>query len=161
MESDSYQFPRSKLKNIDPDDSREPIVLMLCGSFSPVTYLHLRIFEMACDEINLGSTFVVLGGFFSPVHDEYKKRGLAASNHRLEMCRLAVEDSDWLMIDDWETRQPNYSTTRKVLDHFNQYLNNGSFDGKRRIRPVLLAGGDLIESFKVPDLWAPEDVRNL
>ena len=47
------------------------LVLIACGSFSPVTVLHLRIFEEAKNFLK--EDFDVRLGIFSVVHDEYKK----------------------------------------------------------------------------------------
>lgn len=49
---------------------------------SPITYLHLRMFEMAADFAKFNTEFEVLGGYLSPVGDAYKKAGLASSVHR-------------------------------------------------------------------------------
>jgi hypothetical protein len=41
----TYQFPRSRLNLTQTDPSRRPLVLVACGSFSPITYrskLHSR-----------------------------------------------------------------------------------------------------------------------
>ena len=46
-----------------------------------------------------------------------------------------------------------------MLDHFHAMLN-----GDRTTKPikiVLLAGGDLIESFQVPGLWDEEDLHHI
>ena len=50
--------------------------------FSPITYLHLRMFEMAADFAKFNTEFEVMGGFLSPVSDAYKKAGLASAHHR-------------------------------------------------------------------------------
>jgi nicotinamide mononucleotide adenylyltransferase len=73
-------------------------VLIGCGSFSPITYLHLRMFEMARDYCQFNTSFEVIGGYLSPVGDAYKKAGLASAHHRINMCQLAVQDaSSWIM----------------------------------------------------------------
>lgn len=36
-----YEFDVSKIKECPPD--KTPIVLLLCGSFNPITFSHLRI----------------------------------------------------------------------------------------------------------------------
>ena len=78
----SYKFPAHRLKRQQRDASRAPIVLVACGSFSPVTYLHLRMFEMAIDHIRQNTQFEVVGGYLSPVSDKYVKPGLLSSYHR-------------------------------------------------------------------------------
>ena len=57
------------------DSSKTPLLLVACGSFSPITYLHLRMFEMAADYAKYNSDFEVIGGYLSPVSDAYRKAG--------------------------------------------------------------------------------------
>jgi nicotinamide mononucleotide adenylyltransferase len=78
----NYRFPTHRLKSRQSDPSRTPLVLVACGSFSPITYLHLRMFEMAADFCRFNTQFEVMGGYLSPVSDAYKKAGLANSTHR-------------------------------------------------------------------------------
>ena len=145
---------------------------------------------MAKDDIEPYTNYEVIGGYFSTVSDHYGKKDLAPAHHRIRMCELAVETtSTWLMVDSWESLQPNYTTTERVLDHFDREVNeknNGivTKDGRfqwgdknkcisddvnlsnmillqgtrRRVKVMLLAGADLIESFSVPGLWADDDV---
>eukprot|EP00842_Homolaphlyctis_polyrhiza_P003440 jgi/Hompol1/4097/HPOL_006918-RA len=84
------------------------------------------------------------------------------------MCDLAVNNSSWIMVDPWEPSQTKYIRTALVLDHFNEELNGGPNggilmpDGTRRpIRIMLLAGGDLIQSFAVPNLWREADLAHI
>ncbi|KAH0542391.1 hypothetical protein FGG08_003236 [Glutinoglossum americanum] len=132
---------------------------MTCGSFSPITYLHLRMFELAADFAKLNTEFEVIGGYLSPVSDAYKKAGLANATHRLRMCELAVnESSNWLMVDPWEAVQPEYMPTAKVLDHFQHEINKilGS-----AVRIILLAGADLIHTMSTPGLWSADDLEHI
>jgi len=106
----------------------------------------------------------LIGGYLSPVADAYGKKGLVAAHHRVNMCRLATESSNFIMVDPWEPMQPVHTLTSPVLHHFDEALNKdgGAImpDGsKRPIHVMLLAGADLIESFGVPNLWADVHVR--
>jgi len=82
------------------------------------------------------------------------------------MCELAVEHtSTWLMVDPWEAGQPEYQRTAVVLDHFDEMLNGDGTQGvvlangqRRKFKVMLLAGGDLIESFGEPGVWSEPDV---
>uniref|UniRef100_A0A8C8E4R9 Nicotinamide nucleotide adenylyltransferase 2 n=1 Tax=Otus sunia TaxID=257818 RepID=A0A8C8E4R9_9STRI len=47
-----------------------------------------------------------------PGHD-----GLVSSRHRLTMCQLAVQSSDWIRVDPWECYQDTWQTTCSVLEH--------------------------------------------
>lgn len=81
-EMDSYAFPDYRLKKKLDDPSKTPLLLVACGSFSPITFLHLRMFVMAGDYIKLNTDFELIGGYLSPVSDAYKKQGLAIAEHR-------------------------------------------------------------------------------
>ncbi|KAJ3211878.1 hypothetical protein HDU67_004203 [Dinochytrium kinnereticum] len=136
------------------DESKTPLVLVACGSYSPITYLHLRMLEMAQDYVADHEEFEIMGGYFSPVSSAYKKEGLARNKHRVRMCELAVADSDWLMVDGWEAAQPVSQRTAVVMQHFDRYINEEGKGGvvlrngeRRSIRILLIAGGDLIQSF--------------
>lgn len=163
-----YTFPMHRLSPKLSNPNKHPLVIVACGSFSPITYLHLRMFEMAVDAIREQTRFEVIGGYYSPVSDHYSKRGLAPARHRVRMCELACErTSSWLMVDAWESLQPQYTRTAKVLDHFNEELNvkRGGIltaDGtKRGVKIMLLAGGDLIESMGEPNVWADDDLHHI
>ena len=75
----TYQFPAHRLRHTLSDSSKTPIALVACGSFSPVTYLHLRMFEMARDYIRTQTNFEVIAAYMSPVNDDYKKPGLLSA----------------------------------------------------------------------------------
>lgn len=165
---EDYEFPTHRLAKKLQDPNKLPLVIVACGSFSPITYLHLRMFEMALDAIREQTRFEVIGGYYSPVSDNYKKQGLAASSHRVRMCELACErTSSWLMVDAWESLQPTYTRTAKVLDHFNHEINvkrNGvhTVTGEKMgVKIMLLAGGDLIESMGEPNVWADADLHHI
>ncbi|KAI5308361.1 hypothetical protein KEM55_005922 [Ascosphaera atra] len=157
------------------DPERTPLLLVACGSFSPITYLHLRMFEMAQDYVKFNTKFELVGGYLSPVSDAYKKVGLANARHRVSMCELAVKQtSTWLMIDPWEPMQKEYVPTAKVLDHFDHEINTigqgietGETDpetGKpkrKSVRIALLAGADLIHTMSTPGVWSQGDLDHI
>jgi nicotinamide mononucleotide adenylyltransferase len=168
MSLDNYAFPCERLKRTVADPTKSPLVLVSCGSFSPVTNLHLRMFEEAADFCQFETTFEVVGGFFSPVSDAYKKAGLAPARHRIKMTQIAVRNSStWIDVDPWEPLHEDYVPTVEVLDHFDHELNEvlggiEALDGqKRRIHIALLAGADLIQTMSTPGLWALEDVDRI
>lgn len=57
----------------------------------------------------------VVKGIMSPVGDAYKKKGLIEVTHRLEMARSATDASDWITVDSWESLQPEWVETAKVV----------------------------------------------
>jgi len=163
---DSYTFPLDKMRKLK-DPSRTPLVLISCGSFSPITYLHLRMFEMCVDWVRENTKYEVVGGYLSPVSDAYKKLGLAQAHHRLEMCRLAASESGWIMVDGWEASKTEYTRTAVVLDHFAHEINDvrGGVEcenGERKAAKVsLLSGADLIQTMSEPGVWSQDDLEHI
>jgi len=165
---ENYTFPANRLKKVLLDSTKTPLVLVSCGSFSPPTNLHLRMFEQAADYCEFQTDFEVVGGFFRPVGDAYKKAGLVSAQHRITMCNLAVKhSSNWIGVDPWEPLHKEYLPTVKVLDHFDYYLNEvlGGIETytreKKKIHVALLAGADLIQTMSTPNLWAQEDLERI
>ncbi|KAI1777071.1 Nucleotidylyl transferase [Hypoxylon cercidicola] len=163
MTLENYRFPAHRLLRQQSDPNRIPLVLVACGSFSPITYLHLRMFEMANDYSRINTRYEVCP---TPIRKlDWRSHGTG----KVRMCELAAEDtSSWLMVDPWEALQPDYMPTAKVLDHFEHEINqvrNGilSADGETR-RPVkimLLAGADLIGTMSTPGVWAEKDLDHI
>ncbi|TDL23547.1 Nucleotidylyl transferase [Rickenella mellea] len=166
---DGYTFPHHRLSRLR-NPAKEPIVLVACGSFSPVTYLHLRMFEMAIDFVRQNTDFEIVGGYLSPVSDMYKKPGLLSATHRVNMCEIAAQQTSfWLMVDPWEAFQ-SYQRTAVVLDHFDHEINDvlggvetegGAPGEKRRVRVMLLAGSDLISTMSEPGVWSDADLDHI
>ncbi|TFK82659.1 Nucleotidylyl transferase [Polyporus arcularius HHB13444] len=164
----NYTFPTHRLSRVLRNPDKQPLVLVACGSFSPVTYLHLRMFEMAKDYVRQNTDFEIVGGYLSPVSDQYKKPGLLSAHHRVNMCNLAAEQtSQWLMVDPWEAFQ-SYQRTAVVLDHFEYEINTrlggiATADGaeKKPARVMLLAGSDLIATMSEPGVWSEPDLDHI
>ncbi|POS87263.1 hypothetical protein EPUL_002551 [Erysiphe pulchra] len=164
----TYSFPHERLRLVQKEANRIPLVLVACGSFSPITYLHLRMFVLSWDYAKFNTNFEIMGGYISPVSDSYKKPGLVESRHRLQMCQLAVnENPTWLMVDPWEALQPTYVRTARVLDHFENEINKNlggaqKPDGTRvPMKIALLAGADLIQTMTSPGVWSESDLAHI
>ncbi|KAL0110795.1 hypothetical protein PUN28_014030 [Cardiocondyla obscurior] len=158
------------------------VILMSCGSYNPSTNMHLRMFEIARDHLHRMGTHVVVGGVISPVHDAYAKKELVSATQRCAMLRLALQNSDWIRLSTWETRQNCWTKTRMSLQHHQNLLNSmlsNSNDIKHHLQmedtdwipenvknssdntPIqikLLCGADLLESFGICGLWLEEDI---
>jgi len=158
-----YAFPAQKLRKPDWSSAKQPVVVLSCGSFSPITFLHLRIFEMARDHL-MQNDFDVIGGFASPVSDAYAKKGLAPIHHRLEMVDLALRSSSWIALDRWEGENAQWTPTVAVMRHFqaevDRCVGTDPVSG-RRARIMLLCGSDLLDSFNTPNLWATQDMLDI
>jgi hypothetical protein len=66
-------LPVEKLSYGSNTEDKTCVVLVATGSFNPPTFMHLRMFELARDELR-SKGFHVLGGYMSPVNDAYKKK---------------------------------------------------------------------------------------
>ncbi|KAK3518478.1 hypothetical protein QTP70_001412 [Hemibagrus guttatus] len=161
------------------------VVLLACGSFNPITNMHLRMFELARDHLEDTGRYRVVKGIISPVGDAYKKKGLIEARHRIEMARLATEASSWISVDDWESQQAEWVETAKVIRHHHAELSSAEdnhdkldtvkFTKKRRLNEEssshhnrsetlqlkLLCGADVLESFSTPNLWKKEDIAEI
>ncbi|XP_053754988.1 nicotinamide/nicotinic acid mononucleotide adenylyltransferase 1 isoform X2 [Panthera pardus] len=97
------------------NSEKTEVVLLACGSFNPITNMHLRLFELAKDYMNGTGKYRVIKGVISPVGDAYKKKGLISAHHRVIMAELATKNSEWVEVDTWESLQKDWVETLKVL----------------------------------------------
>lgn len=139
------------------EEGKPPLVLISCGSFSPVTNMHLRLFEEARN--HLAKDFSVVLGIMSPTNDEYKKwkSSLIHSRHRMKMVDLALEDSSWIEVRDFEVKQKQWIRTRPTLTHYKSELQK-EYGPDVEVR--YLCGADILEAMCKPNsLWKAVDVQ--
>jgi len=169
--------------------SKTRVMLLSCGSFNPITDMHLRMFELARDYLHNLGIYQVIGGIISPVNDAYNKKDLATAKHRCKMVDLALQTSNWVKLDCWESDQDCWIPTVSVLDHHQTILNsvtntNNAVNSAKRqkledlnnmnnneqktdwdlsqpVHIMLLCGADLLESFGVPNLWKDSDIAQI
>lgn len=143
---------------------QQPVVLVSCGSFNPPTVAHMRVLELVRDEY-IRRGIDVYGAYMSPVHDGYGKESLISGEHRLAMCQLASEGSDFIMTDPWEVSQDGYTRTLYVLDSIDRRLKEAfRTDGEQVVdipRTVLVCGGDTVGSMAQADVWDQELLEKL
>ncbi|OAA43016.1 nicotinamide-nucleotide adenylyltransferase 2 [Beauveria brongniartii RCEF 3172] len=178
-----FTFPVDKLRRRLTRPGKTPLVLVACGSYSPITVLHVQMFHMAERHVqsaqqqqrSSASEFEVVGSYLSPVSDAYKKPALARAHHRLAMCQLAVANTD-IMVDPWEalrcdatTLEPVYTSTVDVLDHVDREINHGDSGGgggietsdglgKVKAHIALLMGADVAATMGDTKQWPTADV---
>nr|CAB3451476.1 unnamed protein product [Digitaria exilis] len=153
-------LPREKLSLRPNRDggNRGDVVLVANGSFNPPTYMHLRMFELAKDELQQRG-YRVLGGYMSPVNDAYKKKDLLPAAHRIRFCELACKSSSFVMVDPWEAMQKGYQRTLTVLSRIRNSLCKDGLDDQGSLKVMLLCGSDLLESFSTPGVWIPDQLH--
>uniref|UniRef100_A0A0D9Z022 Cytidyltransferase-like domain-containing protein n=1 Tax=Oryza glumipatula TaxID=40148 RepID=A0A0D9Z022_9ORYZ len=129
MEELELPLPTEKLA-VDPGregGKRGVAVLVATGSFNPPTYMHLRMFELAKDELQQRG-YSVLGGYMSPVNDAYKKKAM----------------------------QKGFQRTLTVLSRIRNALSKDGLADGGSPNVMLLCGSDLLESFSTPGVWIPD-----
>ncbi|XP_050675062.1 nicotinamide/nicotinic acid mononucleotide adenylyltransferase 1 isoform X2 [Leptidea sinapis] len=126
--------------------SQGKVVLVACGSFSPPTYMHLRLFEIAKDYMHSFGLGTIVGGIVSPVHDAYGKKDLVPAPHRIEMLKLSLKSSSWVKVSEWETQQAGWSRTRVSLQYHQDTINKHK------------SSHNLNED---PPSWLPDDILNV
>ncbi|XP_061879633.1 nicotinamide/nicotinic acid mononucleotide adenylyltransferase 3-like [Entelurus aequoreus] len=153
---------------------RVPLVLLACGSFNPITNQHMRLFELARDHLHSTGQYQVVGGIVSPVSDSYGKQGLALAKHRIAMARIALQSSNWVTVDEWESQQPDWTETVVTMRyHYGRILkeyeershddSNGSSHPSQSAPPQLklLCGADFLDTFNKPGLWQDEHMEEV
>ena len=100
-------------------------LLLLCGSFSPVTLAHLRMFHAAANSLRAAGASRVRG-VLSPVGDAYKKPGLLPAAARVRLCALGAAEasSAACRLDVWEyeSQQAEHQPTLSVLNEAQRVL---------------------------------------
>lgn len=129
------------------------------------------MFELAKDhyEKNLSTPdhrYVIEKGIFSPTNDKYgEKKNILKASERVTMIDLGIKSShvtNWITIDDWETKQEDWVPTLRSLRHQFEKMTE---EYKNEVNDVpalkLLCGADLIQSFAKPGLWKREDLEEI
>jgi len=142
-----HRTPIYKIKNNYKKKHKNKFAILLTtGAFSPIHKGHIIFMEAAKKELETRG-FDVLGGYFSPSHSDYvrmKDGGLAGSHlyKRMMFCRLAVKNSNWLMIDPWEAEYVSCPITyTMVYDRMIKYIKY-RFPDLKKIKIFFVVGSD-------------------
>jgi nicotinate-nucleotide adenylyltransferase len=93
-------------------------VLLFGGSFDPVHHGHLIVARHVAEQFEIGR--VVLIPSRTPPHKPIV--ALAEIEHRLAMCRLAVEGDTLFEVSDWEARRSGPNYTLLTVEHFRREM---------------------------------------
>ncbi|OAG07505.1 uncharacterized protein CC84DRAFT_665196 [Paraphaeosphaeria sporulosa] len=109
-----------------PDDTDGLAVLVTTGAFCPIHKGHVQLLETAKRELE-SRGITVLGGYICPDHDQYVSSkiisGSLSAAQRLELCELAVEESEWLMVDRWAAIYASGSVGfTTIVDHVDKMI---------------------------------------
>ncbi|XP_019744443.1 nicotinamide/nicotinic acid mononucleotide adenylyltransferase 3 isoform X1 [Hippocampus comes] len=153
---------------------RVPLFLLACGSFNPITNQHMRLFELARDHMHSTGQYQVVGGIVSPVSDSYGKQGLTLAKHRIAMAKMALQSSNWVKVDEWESQQADWTETvvtmrhhyGRILNEYEQRIREDSSGIRGHSQSIppqlkLLCGADFLETFKIPGLWRDDHMEEV
>ncbi|TWW72697.1 nicotinamide/nicotinic acid mononucleotide adenylyltransferase 3 [Takifugu flavidus] len=155
---------------------RIPLVLLACGSFNPITNQHMRLFELARDHMHRTGQYQVVSGIVSPVSDNYGKQGLVLAKHRTAMAKLALQSSNWVTVDEWESQQPDWTETAVTMRYHHEQIlkryeqSKPTFTSSDKniaslsdVPPQLklLCGADFLDTFKIPGMWRDDHVEEV
>ncbi|KAI8518017.1 Nicotinamide/nicotinic acid mononucleotide adenylyltransferase 1 [Branchiostoma belcheri] len=73
--------------------------------------------EAARDYLQKKGNFTVVAGIISPISHDNKKQELVSSRHRVEMCKISLQDSKWIRVDAWESTQDGHVRPLNLLRH--------------------------------------------
>lgn len=117
------------------------------GSFNPVHEEHIRMARCAVEELSLDALFVMLA--HTPPHK--KGKALAPDEERLEMCRLAFEGEDKIVVSDYEIKKGGTSYTYLTCRHFRSLYPSAEI--------FWLVGTDMLRDFSS---WKnPEEILSM
>jgi nicotinamide mononucleotide adenylyltransferase len=136
----TVQTPIDKIKEIS--ETNRNLILVLTGAFSPIHKMHVQLLENVKKFMEEKHNFNVIGGYLSPAHDAYNKFGLLNAFHRVNMCELEIENSNWIMVDKWECTQPSFVMQNEVLQHIKEVVSKKIQD----FDIFYCCGSDLLQS---------------
>ncbi len=138
---DLLTTPVSKIKR----NESNPVVLLTTGGFDPIHEGHIYMMEFAKKALEKAG-YNVVGGYLSPSHESYvstKPFYTIDAYERLDLCQQIVKDSDWLMIDPWESiYTKTYINFTDVIQRLEKYLRKHVDE---RIQVAYVFGGDNAE----------------
>jgi nicotinic acid mononucleotide adenylyltransferase len=138
------------------DQSKPKVVLVSTGGFSPVHIGHLQMMDNAKEHLELDG-YEVLGGYFSPSHDDYvssKYNGEASINieKRVNYLEELVIENSWISVDKWESYYRKYSVNfTDVINRLEIYLNKHliTYLNKETIKVCYVYGSDNINFSRI------------
>jgi nicotinate (nicotinamide) nucleotide adenylyltransferase len=88
------------------------------------------------------------------VHGDYGKQGLAPAVHRLRMAHIAVGDSEWIGISEWEATRTRYSRSVEVARHVKETYGED-------VTVVFVCGSDVLKAMTDKEMWTTQSIQSL
>jgi len=96
--------------------NKKQCILLLQGSFNPVTLAHVNVFESAYMYLSTIG-YDITERLIIPTSDKYEWKTLESNKHRIEMLHKAVDGTD-IIVSDMETKQSQWIRTGEVMQLF-------------------------------------------
>lgn len=126
-------------------EAEKPVVLLTTGGFDPIHDGHLYMMDFA-KKVLEEKGYNVVGGYLSPSHESYvstKPYYKINAFERLDLCQECVKDSEWLMIDPWESIYvKTYINFTDIIQRLELYLKQHI---NSNIQVAYVFGGDNAE----------------
>ena len=141
------------IKNLQllKDSNHQKVILFATGSYCPVHYGHLQVFDAASKFLTEKYNIDVLAGYISPSCDLYVDSKLRSESipfsDRLEMIKRACLEHNsqsnviHILTSSWEGLQPTFIDFPTVRDHFQEMVDK-TFPSEN-IKVIYIAGADL------------------
>ena len=94
------------------------------GTFDPIHNGHLMLGETAYHQYQLDKVWFMPNG--NPPHKKQTNIGTNALK-RMEMVKLAIEDKEYFMLQDYEVKKESVSPTYQTLAHFKEIYPDDTF----------------------------------
>ena len=94
------------------------------GTFDPIHYGHLMLGEYAYHQFKLDKIWYMPNG--NPPHKKQSNIGTDALT-RMEMVKLAIRDTDYFELQDYEVKKESISPTYQTLSHFKEIYPDDTF----------------------------------
>ncbi|ESO00353.1 hypothetical protein HELRODRAFT_113251 [Helobdella robusta] len=93
------------------------VVLVSCGGFNPINFMHLRMFELARDHMNSTGRYRIIGGIISPMSIKLSHKDATSMQQRCSMIKQSLATSSWIRLDTWAADQQHHVNTLTLLRH--------------------------------------------
>jgi len=134
---------KQRLETIKNGDKKQKLAILLTtGSMNPVHLGHVACFTKAKKDLEEKHGFTILAGILSPSDSGWCRRkefGCFPNDVRIQLAKIAVGESDWISVGEWECSQGMIDFP-VVCVHYQEVLNNAF--PEKNIEVYYLCGAD-------------------
>lgn len=133
------------------------MILVATGSFSPISTGHVRLMELAYEKLKTQFKEPITKLLFSPVHEAYTYKKVIPSEYRIEMIKLAYQNSKYRKLfdinyDEVLNKSGYLPTYQVMLNLKNKYHES---------RIIVIGGADFLAGMANMQYWPQDNVEKL